>query len=84
VWAGSERSFVRSDLVRTRGAQPLQPLSYDLRLPEAAQADALRLLDAFATARSGPADPDHQAMAFSMGWRNWRVQAEPMTIPGSR
>src|SRR5262245_5254583 len=33
----------RSGMVGTRGAQPL---SYDLRLPDEAQADALRLLDA--------------------------------------
>jgi hypothetical protein len=30
------------------------------------------------------ADRDRQAMAFSMSWRNWSAQAEPMTIPGSR
>src|SRR5262245_45831079 len=68
--AGSEHLFVRSGLVRTRGAQPL---SYNLRLPDVAQVDALRLLDAsravinqaltalwphldaFAAERSGPA-----------------------------
>ena len=33
-------------MVGTRGAQPVQPVSYDLRRPETAQADALRLLDA--------------------------------------
>jgi putative transposase len=38
-----ERLFVRSGTVGTRGAQPL---SYGLRLPDEAQADALRLLDA--------------------------------------
>ena len=36
-------------MVGPHGAQPVQPLSYDLRLPEAAQADALRLLDASRT-----------------------------------
>ena len=46
--AVSEHLFLRSGLVRsgmvgTRGAQPL---SYNLRLPDEAQADALRLLDA--------------------------------------
>jgi putative transposase len=43
VRAVSEHLFVRSGLVGTRGTQPL---SYDLRLPDTAQADALRLLDA--------------------------------------
>ena len=46
--AVSEHLFLRSGLVRsgmvgTRGAQPL---SYNLRLPDAAPADALPLLDA--------------------------------------
>ena len=36
-------------MVGTRGARPVQPLSYDLRLPETAQADALRLLGASRT-----------------------------------
>ena len=40
--AVSEPLFDRSSLVSTRGTQPL---SYDLRLPDAAQEDALRLLD---------------------------------------
>ena len=44
--AGSEHLFLRSGTVGTRGAQPL---SYDLRLPDEAQADALRLLDASRT-----------------------------------
>jgi hypothetical protein len=43
LWAGGEHLFVRSGTVGTHGGQPL---SYDLRLPDAAQADALRLLDA--------------------------------------
>ena len=33
-------------MVGSRGARPVQPVSYDLRLPETAQADALRLLGA--------------------------------------
>jgi hypothetical protein len=44
--AGSEHPFVRSGMVSPRGAQPVQPLSYDLRLPDEAQPHALRLLDA--------------------------------------
>ena len=43
VRAVRDHLFLRSGLVGTRGAQPL---SYNLRLPDAAQADALRLLDA--------------------------------------
>jgi hypothetical protein len=42
VRAVSEHLFVRSDMVGTHGTQPL---SYDLRLPDEAQADALRLLN---------------------------------------
>ena len=32
-------------MVGTHGAQPVQPLSYDFRLPDESQPDALRLLD---------------------------------------
>src|SRR5262249_15511525 len=42
VRAVREHLFGRSGTVGTRGTQPL---SYNLRLPDAAQADALRLLD---------------------------------------